>query len=910
MGTISSTTGLISGLNIQDIVTKLMSIERRPADLLKAKIDQNTQLKTALQTLAVKLNAANLAAAQLGGAGAFATRTATASSSAITATASKAAALGSFSVTPRQLVGTSQVLSTGLAANDSLVGAGTISIAQGGFVDRDTKLSQLNGGAGVRTGSIRITNQAGATQTIDLTGAVTIRQVVDAINATSGINVVASLQGDSLQLTDNSGGAGTLTVGDVGSGKTATDLGLATLTKAGSKYTSQDVNGLGSALLLKNLNDGNGVRNVQGLSDFSITAGAVSFNVSLDGAKSVGDVVNAINNNAGNTGGRVQAILDPGTNRIRLQDTNGSPANVVVSVLNNSGAAHDLGLVAGTTTGSNNTGAGGVLTGKDILAGLSTTLLRSLKGGRGIAGGQININGTAIDLSNATNLQDVVSGINNAGITGVVAQVNSSRNGITITKSTAGALSVADTSGTLAADLNIAIAAAANKNSVNSGSLNLQYISEKTRLADLNGGNGVPKGRFRITDGTGAVADIDLTATTSGYTVGDLISTINTRGIGVSARINDTGDGVLISRTAGTTSLQVTELDGGTTAAALRLGTADGGAAVDGRFTTTIAVTATDKLSDVLAKIQKSSAPVFANIVNDGSGLNPYRLNLTSKQSGSIGELSIDGGTTGLSFSTIAAGRDAVVLYGSSDLGSVPVQLVSGTNTFADITPGVSINLVSASNTPVTVTVAQDNKALGDAINKFVSAYNDVRALIDANSTFDPDKNTRGLFFNETSVRRVKQQLSQFISGAFKNTGSSFKTLGQLGVTLGDDGKLTADSTTFASALASDPNGVQQFFVTATNGFAAVFQSLNDQLTGAGTGTLTALENSIQNGLDRQNRNLSDINARLGVKEKQLYTQFYNLETALAKLQGQQSTLNQLSQLATSLGGTISSVGR
>jgi flagellar capping protein FliD len=48
LGTITSGTGLISGLNINDIVSKLMAIEQKPRDLLKTRTDALSQQQVAL----------------------------------------------------------------------------------------------------------------------------------------------------------------------------------------------------------------------------------------------------------------------------------------------------------------------------------------------------------------------------------------------------------------------------------------------------------------------------------------------------------------------------------------------------------------------------------------------------------------------------------------------------------------------------------------------------------------------------------------------------------------------------------------------------------------------------------------------------------------------------------------------
>ena len=79
MGTISSGTGLISGLDIQSIVSALMQIEARPLTLLQARIEQTQQEQTAFLELNARLLAATGVASRLAKASSFTKRTATSS---------------------------------------------------------------------------------------------------------------------------------------------------------------------------------------------------------------------------------------------------------------------------------------------------------------------------------------------------------------------------------------------------------------------------------------------------------------------------------------------------------------------------------------------------------------------------------------------------------------------------------------------------------------------------------------------------------------------------------------------------------------------------------------------------------------------------------------------------------------
>src|SRR5512143_3055021 len=65
MGTISTGTGLISGLDIQGIVKQLMDIESRPLLLLQQRIAATKQQQTAYMTLSATLLAAKASAGPL-----------------------------------------------------------------------------------------------------------------------------------------------------------------------------------------------------------------------------------------------------------------------------------------------------------------------------------------------------------------------------------------------------------------------------------------------------------------------------------------------------------------------------------------------------------------------------------------------------------------------------------------------------------------------------------------------------------------------------------------------------------------------------------------------------------------------------------------------------------------------------
>ncbi|MCK4628048.1 MAG: hypothetical protein KAT56_03535, partial [Sedimentisphaerales bacterium] len=261
MGTISSGVGLISGLDIEGIVNSLMEIERRPRQRLVDRIDILTAQRTAMMGIQAKVMAMQLSAASFNKESVFQQKTVTSSDeNIITASGDKFAAEGIYRFTVKRLASNHHFVSRAYNSLDSSIGSGTLSFEIGqGQLAKATDLSFINGQRGFQRGKINITDRAGNSDEIDLTTALTVQDILDEINANTTVNVTASVSGDGIVITDNTGDAGNLIVSDIGSGRTALDLGIRA-NLAGSVITGSDILSMSADTSLSDLNDGNGIR--------------------------------------------------------------------------------------------------------------------------------------------------------------------------------------------------------------------------------------------------------------------------------------------------------------------------------------------------------------------------------------------------------------------------------------------------------------------------------------------------------------------------------------------------------------------------------------------------------------------------------------------------------------------------
>lgn len=911
MAGISSSTGLISGLNYQSLIQALVLSQTNAITAMQNRQKGIQAVRDGVNTLSAGLLSLSVSTTQLGLPATFQSFKADSSDSAqLTAIAQTSAAAGSRSFQVLRLASAQQVLSRGFVnSNQQTVGAGTIAISSGGKLQTETSLSSLNGGTGVRRGVIRITDRSGNSADVDLTKAASVTDVLDTINNTSGISVRAVANGDHIELQDLTGQLTTnLTVADKNGGHAASDLGIAQ-SVASSSVTGSNIYSVTGSFTLAKLNDGNQPQFVDNFPDLRISLtdpGATNIDVDLSGALTLNDVIGKINNATGNEG-KVTASLSSG--RIVLTDnTGGGGAQPLTATdLNGASVVKALGLDAGSS--------GNTLSGNKLAAGMNSVLLRNLRGGSGIDQlGQVTLTDrtgltATIDLTNATSLDEVLSAINNAqdgsgNKLNLTASLNDAGNGLKVTDTSGGSASnliITDVgAGTTATQLGIATNSAVN--SVAGGSLSLRYVNEATSLSNYApGGTNVRRGTISITDSTGVQHFAVIPD--SAKTIGDVIQRINASTNGkVTAQLNETGDGlVLIDQAGGTGQMTVAEA-GGKVATDLRLvgtGTTgvDGKSRVSGRQATLIDVTATDTLDTLVTKLNAAGSGFSASIIDDGSSFSPKRLAITSGQTGATGNFVFDDGGLGLGLAEHTHGQDALLRMGSD--AATGFVISSSTNQFTGVVTGLDVNAKAVGTTASTVTVSRNTSNVAGLVQSFITSYNSFVKGYQGLTSFNSETSQRGVLQGDAGALQLSQTLSDLIvGGQFGDSTNEFRRLAEVGVSVLDNGQLSLDTTKLQSALDKNPNAVGELFTNKDTGFAAKFKKVVDQFTDTSTGRLTLEAKGLTESSDNIDTRITTLTDMLNAKRDRLTLQFSRLESLLSSLQSQQSSLTKIQAIS------------
>ncbi|MFG0330538.1 MAG: flagellar filament capping protein FliD [Phycisphaerales bacterium] len=928
MSGISTGIGLISGIDTATLIDQLMAIEARPKILAitrQSELQQQQAAFVGLNSLLLSFKTA---------AGSFATdkifKSARATSSdpnVLTASATTKAFPGAYDFVVDRLVSSHQMLSKGFGDTDTTaLGMEDISFELGaGKLSTDTRLVDLNGGEGVARGKINIQDSQSNSVDIDLSKAVTISDVLDAINSNTTLEATASIAADGSGLVITDDNAGQITVSDITGYTTATDLGIAG-TNVGGTITGSRINHLSGDTQLSSLNDGNGVIMASGLgvTDFSIsTADLSSIDVVL-GQRTVGSdtepavttvqgVIDRINEYGA---GKVQASIGDDGVSIKIEDlTFGIGTFEVTGGVNGDQTAKDLGILK--------TGTLGVLSGDRVMAGMNSVLTKSLNGGAGLSGSTtLDItnrdgNFTSISLTENSSLAQMIDEINTAGA-GVTASLNKAGNGILITDDTGGSASNLIIQGSAASALGVDTGATGVAASSYAGdNLQHQYVSRASRLEDLNYGRGVGTGSFQITDAMGNQATV--TVTDNDKNLRDIISKINSAGLEVNARVNDTGDGLIIENTASSpvSAIEI-ESTSGSAAKDLRIvGTAADAITdnyIDGSYEAVIDLETTDTLDDVIQKINDAGFLVNATLINDGTGSKPYRLSLTSEISGTAGEMIVDSGSFDFGFSTTTAAQDAIVFFGSTDPADA-ILISSTTNELDDVIAGVNIDLKSASDTPVQLTVSRNVEKMVTSVTSFVESFNAIIDRINSVDSYDSETETRGVLLGNPTVARIRSQLYRVVQGEADGIDSQYTRLTQVGIRIGEGGKLDLDEDKLRDAISEDLEAVENLFAAKeladdqtidlgggvkvdsddpiydSLGVAEQLRILMEDLTNSVDGTLTLVNKNYDSQIDLQQKRIEAIDVQLERKREILELQFAAMETALASLQSQQAAL-------------------
>ncbi len=269
----------------------------------------------------------------------------------------------------------------------------------------------------------------------------------------------------------------------------------------------------------------------------------------------------------------------------------------------------------------------------------------------------------------------------------------------------------------------------------------------------------------------------------------------------------------------------------------------------------TIDITSSNNtLAGIRDAINAKNASVSASIVNDGSG---NRLVITSKDTGEVNSLKISvadddgnntdtGGLSALAYDPLASSNNMTQMTAAKNalLTVDGMSISKASNTVSDVIQGVTLTLKTVTSASNTLSVGTDTDTIQASVQSFVDAYNALNTSMRNLTKFvSAGSTSNGALLGDSTARNIMVKLKSMLS-ASSPTATTYKTLSDIGVSMGSDGSLSLDSTKLQKAITNNVGDVAKLFspsATSTDPQVTFLGSKDDTASGTYAVNITQL---------------------------------------------------------------------
>lgn len=308
-------------------------------------------------------------------------------------------------------------------------------------------------------------------------------------------------------------------------------------------------------------------------------------------------------------------------------------------------------------------------------------------------------------------------------------------------------------------------------------------------------------------------------------------------------------------------------------------------------------------LSSLISEINSNDKAQAYAYWDDATG----KLSITSTQEGAS-YINIEAGTSNftdvMGFTESEWGEDGAIVSSkmftdAQELGLNAIFSVNGTmmtstsNTVtSDISriDGVTLTL-KRTNTEedgnTTLNVSQDTSGLKQAVNEFITAYNDCIAKVNEVTANGAD------LHGETSLTSLARTLKSYATSSNGVNGGVFRLLSDIGVTTAaadgnnlstDTYKLQLDEEKFLSALEENPDSVKSM-LAGENGILSLMENTVEQSLKASVGFFDVKTQTLDSDIRRMEEKITKKNTGIENYRSRLEAKFKKMEQVIASMQ-------------------------
>ena len=304
-------------------------------------------------------------------------------------------------------------------------------------------------------------------------------------------------------------------------------------------------------------------------------------------------------------------------------------------------------------------------------------------------------------------------------------------------------------------------------------------------------------------------------------------------------------------------------------------------------------------LAGVRDAINNAGAGVNASILKNGDD---YQLLLVSEETGLSKSMSItvsdseggdadDSGLSRLAFNSSGSQLTQYAAGANANFSINGLAVSSASNTVTDVIDGVTLNLLSATSSAITIDVKTDTDTIVADVQAFVDKYNAYASLFKDLTKYDATTGTAGALQGDSTARSVMSQIRSELGQSVTGLSGSYTSLADVGISIDKSGVMTFTQSTFKTAFAAAPTEVTGVFAsttvsgTAVEGVAEKLETLMEGFLVSTTGIFDSRISSLSTQLTAITDDRADLARRMQSLEDRYFAQLNAMDSLLAEVE-------------------------
>ena len=305
-------------------------------------------------------------------------------------------------------------------------------------------------------------------------------------------------------------------------------------------------------------------------------------------------------------------------------------------------------------------------------------------------------------------------------------------------------------------------------------------------------------------------------------------------------------------------------------------------------------------LAGVRDAINSAGAGVNASILKNGDD---YQLLLVSEETGlsksmsisitgdSVGGDNDNDGLSRLAFNSSGSQLTQSAAGANANFSINGLAVSSVSNTVTDVIDGVTLNLLSATSSAITIDVKTDTDTIVADVQAFVDKYNAYATLFKDLTKYDAASGTAGPLQGDSTARSVMSQIRSELGKSVTGLSGSYTSIADVGISIDKSGVMTFTQSTFKTAFATAPTEVTGVFAsttvsgTAVEGVAEKLETLMEGFLLSTTGIFDSRISSLNTQLTAITDDRADLARRMQSLEDRYFAQLNAMDSLLAEIE-------------------------